>query len=133
MGFFTELGKCLESESDAARELRKTLTTQKRKKLKTNASPTTDSVLSQSSVEVDVQPVESVSSSPPLVNPESYTSTGHKRNPSKSSVLTISTDASASQLDQAEPLVQALQNSFVEDIMKSLGWRNGIRVTWVKG
>ena len=132
LGFFTELGKCLESESDAARELRKTLT-QKRKRLKTSASPVTDSVLSQSSIEVDVHVVESVSSSQSLVNPESYASTGHKRNPSKSSVLTNSTDASASQLDQAEPLVQALQNSFVEDIMKSLGWRNGIKVTWVKG
>jgi hypothetical protein len=132
LGFFTELGKCLEGESDGARELRKTLT-QKRKRLKTSASPVTDSVLSQSSIETEVHIVESVSSPQSLVNPESFTTTGHKRDPSKSSVLTNSTDTSASQLDQAEPLVQALQNSFVEDIMKSLGWRNGIKVTWAKG
>lgn len=86
-------------------------------------------------------PVENSSPIPPSTPPDSNQplpethesdARGHKRKLSALSFDPLSTEATPAKLIQPEPIVQGLQNTFINNIVDKL-WRGKVAIPWAKG
>lgn len=135
--FLTCLSRSLASESDRAKTLRKEKEQQARKKQAASISAlaqSQDEFLPLSDLAI---PDISDTSTPPASAPTvSMSSIQHKRTASQlssASYLTDSTDSSSQNIEQAEAIIQDLQNTFVRIILNCLEWELGVPVTWAQG